>query len=83
MDDEILSGLASLIGVMDAGVDERLLDAVAVHGNRGMIGVLLHDREQVAEEPALGLCQLCAIDRRAGARILDAIDRRARSCDQR
>jgi hypothetical protein len=47
--DEVLTGFAPLVGVMQAGVDERLLDSLTVDRQRGMIGVLLDDREQVAE----------------------------------
>ena len=54
MDDEVLARLAPLVGVVHAGVDERLLDAVAVDRDRGLVGVLLDDREQVAEQPPLG-----------------------------
>jgi hypothetical protein len=64
--------------VVDAGVDERLLDAVAVDTHRGLVGVLLDDREQVAQQPALLSGQLGPVDRRIRARALDPIDRRAR-----
>jgi hypothetical protein len=45
VDDEVLAGLAALIGVVDARVYERLLDAVVVDEDGGLIGVLLDDRE--------------------------------------
>ncbi len=63
MDDEVLARLAPLIGVVHAGVDERVLDPRAVDGQRGVARVLLDDREQVAQQPALGGGQLGALDR--------------------
>jgi hypothetical protein len=62
VDDEVLAGLASLVGVVDARVDERFLDAVAVDRDGRLVGVLLDDREQVAEQPPLGRRQLDALD---------------------
>jgi hypothetical protein len=50
--------------VVDAGVDERLLDPGAVDHDRRVRGVLLDDREQVAEQPPLLRRQLGAVDRR-------------------
>jgi hypothetical protein len=49
MDDEVLPGPAPLVCVGDARVDERLLDALAVDRRRRMLGVLLDDREQIAQ----------------------------------
>src|SRR3954454_21170798 len=54
MDDEVLAGLAALVGVLLAGEDEGRLDRRAVDGDRRLAGVLLDDREQVAEQAALG-----------------------------
>ncbi len=69
MDDEVLARLAALVGVMDAGEQEGLHDAVAVDRQRRLVGVLLDDREQVAEQPALGRRHLRGIERRGfGAR---------------
>jgi hypothetical protein len=76
MNDEVLAGLAPLIGVVHARVHERLLDALAVDRLHRLIGVLLDDREQVAEQPALGDRQLRALDRLARGRVLDPVDRR-------
>jgi hypothetical protein len=59
---------------MHAGVDKRLLDAVAIDRIRRFVGVLLDDREQVAEQPALGRGQLGAIDRDLRLVVLDAIN---------
>ena len=53
--DEVLAGLAPLIGVVLAGEEEGVLDALAVDLDGRVVGVLLDDREQVAEQPALGL----------------------------
>ena len=54
VDDEVLARLAPLVGVVLAGEDEGVLDLVAVDLQRGLAGVLLDDREQVAEQRALG-----------------------------
>jgi hypothetical protein len=84
MHDEVLAGAPALIGVVHARVDERLLDPVAVDHGRGLLRVLLYDREQVAEQPALGRRQLGALDRlpvRVG--MGDPVDRRPRAREQR
>jgi hypothetical protein len=83
MDDEVLAGLAPLIGVVLAGVDERLLDALAVDDDRGLVGVLLDDREQVAEQTPLALGELGALDRAVGRRMVDSVNRRPRARDER
>jgi hypothetical protein len=66
-----------------AGIHERLLDRVAVDRDRGLLGVLLDDREQVAEQPPLGLGQLGALDRPVLLGVADLVDRPARAADQR
>jgi hypothetical protein len=53
VDDEVLAGLAALVGVVLAGEEERLLDAGAVDLDDRVVLVLLDDREQVAEQAAL------------------------------
>jgi hypothetical protein len=53
MNDEILARASALVGVVVAGVDERLLDAVTVDGECGLAGMLLDDREQVGEQAPL------------------------------
>ena len=53
VDDEVLARLAPLVGVVLAGEDERLLDALAVDLDAASSCVLLDDREQVAEQAAL------------------------------
>jgi hypothetical protein len=83
MNDEFLAGLAALVSVVDAGVDERLLDPLAVDRDRGLFRVLLDDREQIAEQSPLGLGQLYALDRSVRRRILDDVDRSASARDQR
>jgi hypothetical protein len=47
MDDELLAAPATLVSVVDAGVDECFLDLVAVDRDRRLIRVLFDDREQV------------------------------------
>jgi hypothetical protein len=76
VDDEVLAGLAALIGVVHARVHERLLDALPVDQLHRLIGVLLDDREQIAEQPPLGDRQLRALDRLAPGRVFDPVDRR-------
>ncbi len=51
--DELLAGLAALLGVVLAGEHERVLDAGAVDVDGRVGGVLGDDREQVAQQPAL------------------------------
>jgi hypothetical protein len=53
MDDELLAGEAPLVGVMVAGIGECGLDALAVDGERRLVGVLLDDGEQIAEQALL------------------------------
>jgi hypothetical protein len=55
MDDEVLPRLAPLVGVVLAGEEEGVLDARALDLDGGVLGVLLDDGEEVAEEPALML----------------------------
>jgi hypothetical protein len=50
--DEVLAGAAALVGVVLAGEHECLRDALAVDRDQRVVGVLLDDREQVAEQPA-------------------------------
>ena len=78
MDDEVLARVAALVGVVHARVHERLLDPVAVDRGGGVMGVLLDDREQVAEQPLLGLGQLGALELPVRVGIRDAIDLRPR-----
>ena len=58
-----------------------VLDALAVDLDGRVVGVLLDDREEVAEQPALGLGEVGALDRGVGVGALDAVDRPR--CDRR
>ena len=60
VDDELLAGAPALVGVVLAGEHERLLDAVAVDRDERLVGVLLDDREEVAEQLALARGELGA-----------------------
>ena len=51
VDDELLAGAPALVGVVLAGEHERVLDALAVDLDERVLGVLLDDREEVAEQP--------------------------------
>jgi hypothetical protein len=74
MDDEVLAGAAALVGVVDAGEHERLLDAVAIDHDGRLVSVLLDDREQIREQPALDGRQLGALDRGLRVGALEAVD---------
>ncbi|HTT27338.1 MAG TPA: hypothetical protein VMG37_02915 [Solirubrobacteraceae bacterium] len=73
--------------MVDAGVHERLLDPVAVDRGCGLVRVLLDDREQVAEQPALFRRELGPLDVRMAIRmpigLADAVDRRPLGGEQR
>jgi hypothetical protein len=77
MDDEVLAAAPALVGMVDARVDERLLDPVAIDRDGGLVSVLLDDCEQIGQQPALDGRQLGALDRGLGVRTLDAVDRRS------
>ena len=51
--DELLARLAALVGVALARECERLLDPVALDRDGRLVGVLLDDREEIGEQPAL------------------------------
>jgi hypothetical protein len=76
--DEVLARAAPLVGMVHAGVNECLLHPVAVDRGGGLVGVLLDDREQIAEESALLIGQLGALDGSVRLRIRHAVDRRSR-----
>jgi hypothetical protein len=57
MHDELLTGSPALVGVVLAGEHERRGHRLAVDRDQRVLGVLLDDREQVAEQPALVLLQ--------------------------
>ncbi len=78
MDDELLARLAALVGVVLAREEERALDALAVDLDDAVVGVLLDDREDVAEEAALERGELGAARLgRVLLGMLDAVDRLA------
>src|SRR5205814_620901 len=74
MDDEVLSRLAALIGVVGAGVHECLLHPIALNRDRRLGGMLLDDREQVAEQPPLGGRELRAVYRTMLLGVLDPVN---------
>ena len=76
VDDEVLAARPALVRVALAGEDERPLDEPAVDLLGGLVGVLLDDREQVAEQDALVVGEL---GRRPGGRGLVASTGRCRS----
>jgi hypothetical protein len=82
MDDEVLAAAPPLIGVVDAGVHERLLDALTIDHDGCLVSVLLDDREQIRQQPALDGRQLGALDRGLRVGALEAVDRGAKR-DQR
>ncbi len=59
MHDEVLARAPALVGVVLAGEHERVLHAVTVDRRRGLRLVLGDDREQVAEQAALELVEIC------------------------
>jgi hypothetical protein len=76
VDDEVLAGFPSLVGVVSARVYEGLLHPIAIHDHGGLIGVLLHDGEQVTEEPALDRGELGSLDGRLagpGAHVINLV----------
>ena len=77
MGDVILARQPALVGVVQAGVDERLLDPLAVDRSGGVVGVLLDDREQVAQQLLLALGELRVVDRDRLGRVGQEIDRRS------
>jgi hypothetical protein len=68
---------------MHARVDERFLDLRAVDRHRRVVGVLLDDREQVAEQSLLGRRQLGPLDRQLCGATAEPVDRRAARVDCR
>jgi hypothetical protein len=63
---------------MDTRVHERLLDAVAIDRDSGVVGVLLDNREQVREQFALERRQIVTAYLRPRLTAADAVDARAR-----
>jgi hypothetical protein len=58
-----------------AGEEEGLPHAVALDVQRDLAGVLLDDREEVAQEATLGGGQVGVLDRRVVLRALEPVDR--------
>ena len=58
VDDELLTRATELVGVVLAGVDEGLAHAITIDRDRGLVGMLLDDREEIAEQPLLELVEL-------------------------
>jgi hypothetical protein len=57
VDDELLARAPALVGMVVAGEYERGRDGVAVDRDERVLGVLLDDREEVAQQPPLALVQ--------------------------
>jgi hypothetical protein len=73
--DEVLAGAPPLVGMVLAGEDERLQDPLAVDVDRALVGVLLHDGEEVGQQLLLGRGELDR-GRRGGLRLRRrAVDR--------
>jgi hypothetical protein len=73
--DEVLAGLAALVGVVLAGEQERVQDRLAVDRLGDLVGVLGDDREQVREQLVLERGQVVGDRQRAVVAVLDAVDR--------
>ena len=75
MGDEVLAGLAALVGVVLAGEQERAQDGRAVDRVGDLVGVLGDDREQVTEQLVLERRQVVGQRKRAVVAVLGEIDR--------
>jgi hypothetical protein len=73
--DEVLAGLAALVGVVLAGEQERAQDRGAVDRVGDLVGVLGDDREQIAEQLVLERRQVVGQRQRAVVAVLGEIDR--------
>jgi hypothetical protein len=69
--------------VVLAGVDEGLFEPITVHRHGGVVGVLLDDREQITQQALLGRGQVSVGDKGLRADVIDLVDRRPGSRDQR
>ena len=83
MGDEVLARAPPLVGVVHAGVDERLLDPLAVDRRRRLVGVLLDDREQVTEQSLLDRRQIGALAPDVDVGVGDVVHRGARAGSHR
>jgi hypothetical protein len=75
--DEVLARLAALVGVVLAREDEGALDRLPIDLQARVAGMLLDDREQVAEQAALQGREVRALDRPSELGVLGAPDRAA------
>jgi hypothetical protein len=73
--DEVLAGLAALIGVVLAGEQERLQHGLAVHLVGDLVGVLGDDREQVGQQFVLERRDVGGDRQRAVVAVLGDVDR--------
>jgi hypothetical protein len=76
MRDELLAGLAALVGVVVAGEHERAHDRVAVDGLGDLVLVLADDGEEVVEQLPLELGEVGGrrLQGRAAVAVLGAVD---------
>ena len=78
MGDEVLAGLAALVGVVLAGEQEGAQDGLAVDRVGDLVGVLGDDREQVGQQLVLERRQVVRDRQRAVVAVLGAVDRAVR-----
>jgi hypothetical protein len=78
MGDEVLAGLAALVGVVLAGEQERAQDRLAVDWVGDLVGVLGDDREQVAQQVVLERRQVVGERELAVVAVLGEVDRLVR-----
>jgi len=76
--DEVLAGLAALVGVMLAREQERLEHRLAVHLVGDLFGVLGDDREQVGQQLVLERRDVGGDRYRAVVAVLGDVDRLVR-----
>jgi hypothetical protein len=69
--------------VVGTGVDESLLKPIAVDRDRGLVGMLLDDREQVTEQTLLGCGELGVLGRGLRRGMIELVDGRPRGWNQR
>jgi hypothetical protein len=76
--DEVLAGLAALVGVVLAGEQEGVQDGLAIDRLGDLVGVLGDDREQVRQQLVLERRQVVRDPQRAVVAVDGAIDRPVR-----
>jgi hypothetical protein len=72
--DEVLAGLAALVGVVLAGEQERAQDRVAVDRLGDLVRVLGDDREQVGQQLMLERRQVVGDRQRAVVAVVGGVD---------